>query len=113
MVVDDSPRIIEAFENACKDHYHVISTTEGEKALELIPLEQPELVVLDWRLNGFVEGKDVLLFLKRQYPHIPVYVVTASFNAVKEIESLGADACLLKPCADLFDRIKTALPPEQ
>ena len=45
MIVDDSPRIIEAFENACKDHYQVISTTEGEKALELIPLVPRDILI--------------------------------------------------------------------
>ncbi len=112
LIIDDEKRITRAFEDGFAVFYQVFSANDGQKGLELIREKKPDLIVLDWRLNSQVEGKDILLFSKREYPHVPVYVVTASTLEVKEIQSSGADACLLKPCADLLEIIKRALPPD-
>lgn len=111
LVVDDEPKITEAFVEAFQNDYDVSSANDGEKALQLIEEQPPELIILDWRLRGHLEGKDVLLFSKKKFPDIPVYVVTASFHFIKEIESCGADACFLKPCPDLLEKVKAVLPP--
>ncbi len=112
LIVDDEKRITRAFEDVFAVFYEVFCANDGKKGIELIRENKPELIVLDWRLKGQLEGKDVLLLSKREYPSIPVYVVTASTLEVKEIQSLGADACFLKPCADLLEEIKKVLPPD-
>lgn len=112
LVVDDEPRIIEAFENAFNHDYEVLSAKDGEDGIRLIKKTKLDLIVLDWRLKGEVEGKTVLAFAKRSYPRIPVFVVTASIHAVEEIKAFGADQCFLKPCADLLEKIKEVLPPD-
>jgi len=112
MIVDDEPKITEAFVEAFEDEYIVIATNSGEDAMRMIPDNLPELLVLDWRLRGEIQGKDILVFMKQKYPNIPVYVVTASSHFVKEIKSLGADDCLLKPCPEpLSEKIRQTLPP--
>lgn len=113
MIVDDEPRITQAFTELFRQDYAVHSANDGETAISFIEEFRPELIVLDWRLRGEVEGKDVLKFSKREFPEIPVYVVTASIHFLEEIKSSGADECLLKPCPDLRERILAALPPHQ
>ena len=110
LVIDDEPRITEAFQELFRyePDYAITCANDGERALDLIREKQPDLIVLDWRLKGEVEGKEVLLYSKATFPKTPVYIVTASIQALKEIESLGADACFLKPCEDLKDKIKRA-----
>lgn len=110
LIIDDEPGITEAFEDLFRyeTDYEVTSTNDGDTAIPLIREKEPDLLVLDWRLRGEVEGKDILTFMKKEFPKTPVFVVTASVQFVPEIKSLGADACILKPCGDLKEKIKEA-----
>ncbi len=113
LVVDDEPAITDAVENAFRleEDYEVISSNDGQEGLDLFREKHPDLLILDWRLKGKIQGKDILIYAKKEFPQILVYVVTASVNFLKEIESLGADGYFLKPCDDLRERIKEILPP--
>ncbi|MBI5410070.1 MAG: response regulator [Nitrospirae bacterium] len=109
LIVDDEIKICEAFREMFEKEYVVLTACDGKEALRLIRDESPELIVLDWRLKSTVEGKDVLIFAKRNYPQIPVYVVTASVHSREEIKSLGADLLLFKPCEEIREIILEAL----
>ena len=113
LIVDDEPGITQAFEDSFRyeKEFEITSTNDGDAAIPLIKEKKPDLLVLDWRLRGEIEGKDILTFMKKEFPKTPVYVVTASVQFVPEIKSLGADACILKPCGDLKEKIKAALAP--
>ena len=107
MIIDDERRIVEAFYLGFQyeEGYQVISAYEGEDALRQLAQNPPDLVVLDWRLQGAVQGRDILRHLKEKHPAIPVFVVTASIHFVEEIQSYHPTECLLKPCPDIKDRI--------
>lgn len=110
LIVDDEIRITQVFSEAFEGEqgYEIMSANEGGEALVQMELKRPDLIVLDWRLKGEIEGRDVLLCAKNvHHPPVPVFVVTASVHSVKEIESLGADRCLLKPCDNLKAEIKS------
>ncbi len=111
LIVDDEPRITKSFEAAFNHDYEILCAHDGESGIRLIRQSKPDLVVLDWRLKGHIEGKEVFLFSKKELPQVPVYVVTASIQSVKEIEAMGVDGCFLKPYADLLEKIKSVLPP--
>jgi DNA-binding response OmpR family regulator len=111
LIADDEPSILKAFRWAFEPDYEVLIANDGKTAVSLIQKERPGLIVLDWRLKGELEGRDVLLFSKKECPGIPVYVVTASVHFLEEIKSLGADACFLKPCPDLREKIMAKFPP--
>lgn len=111
LIVDDDESITTAFWRAFRNEYEVTCVNDGEEALQLIKKTTPELIILDWRLKGNIEGKDILNFSKLNYPGIPVYVLTASMHLEKEIRSFGADDCLGKPCRDLKEKINKVLPP--
>ena len=113
LIVDDEEGLTQAIERIFRGEYEVRSANDGEGAIQMIRELQPELVLLDWRLKGEIEGQDVLLFSKREYPKILIYVLTASTHLEKDIRSLGADDCLFKPCPDLEARIHAVLPPSR
>ncbi len=113
LIVDDEPNITRAFQRLLRHDYEVLSAHTGEEGMRLIRETRPELVVLDWQFKGVVEGKEVLHFSKKEFPNIPVWVITASAHFVDEIQSSGADTCILKPCLglELREKILKALPP--
>ncbi len=92
-----------------EEAFKVQAFNDGAEALKQLNHTVPDLVVLDWRLQGGIQGRDILRHLKERHPLIPVFVVTASIHFVEEIESFKPAACLLKPCQDLKDRIIQAL----
>lgn len=70
----------------------------GSDALAKIDRMEPELVVLDLLMPG-VEGKDVLKYIRRTRPNVPVIILTGlgSSDTEREVSRLGAAECLLKP----------------
>lgn len=111
LIVDDEARVIQAFKESFDEDLdiEVLTALDGMEAIKLIQEMRIDLLVLDWRLMGELEGKDVLLFVKKNFPQICVLVVTASMQWEKEIRSLGADDCLFKPCKNLREKVKQEL----
>ena len=113
LIIDDEPHILKGFQKLLRHDYEVLSALSGSEGMRLIDEARPELILLDWQFKGIVEGKEVLNFSKEKYPKIPVWVITASADFIDEIESSGADLCILKPCLglELREKILRALPP--
>ncbi|MDA9101041.1 response regulator [Omnitrophica bacterium] len=111
VIIDDEKAITAAFKLCLSYDYQVYAAHTGQDGLTLIEKEKPDLIVLDWRLNSEVEGKEVLRYVKEYYPQVPAVVVTASIYSVDEIKTLGPAECILKPCPDLKDKIMALLPP--
>jgi phosphate regulon transcriptional regulator PhoB len=115
LVVDDEKDIIELVSyNLEKEGFKVISATAGEKALELVSSEEPEIIILDLMLPG-IDGLDVCRELKRsdQTSSIPIIMLTAKgeeSDIVIGLE-LGADDYITKPFSPrvLVARVKAVL----
>ena len=115
LVVDDEKDIIELVSyNLEKEGFKVISATAGEKALELVSNEEPEIIILDLMLPG-IDGLDVCRELKRsdQTSSIPIIMLTAKgeeSDIVIGLE-LGADDYITKPFSPrvLVARVKAVL----
>ena len=107
LIVDDEPRITQAFEMSFEfeENYNIQSCREGKEAVNILDKQAPDLLVLDWRLNGELEGRDVLEHVKQHHPGLPVFVVTASIDFVEEIKSFSPTAYFLKPCPELKSKI--------
>ena len=115
LVVDDERDIIELVSyNLEKEGFKVISATDGEKALELVSSDKPEVIILDLMLPG-IDGLDVCRELKKndQTSSIPVIMLTAKgeeSDIVIGLE-LGADDYITKPFSPrvLVARVKAVL----
>jgi DNA-binding response OmpR family regulator len=106
LIVDDEPHICEALQDSLQaDGYDVIAAHDGQTALALIALEAHRGpitgVILDVEMP-VVDGIEMLRRLRRQYPNLPILMISASHDRKisEEVMRLGANAYLAKP----FDR---------
>lgn len=78
MIVDDSPLVLRNLKGVLEETYKVFVVPSGEKALELIPKKQPDLLLLDYEMPG-LDGKDVFeAMLADEYMKtIPVIFLTS------------------------------------
>jgi two-component system phosphate regulon response regulator PhoB len=95
LVVEDDPDIRELVSyNLGKEGYTVAAAESGERALELLPTANPDLILLDIMLPG-ADGLDVLRSLKGEpaSSRIPVILATAKSEDTDIITGLelGAD----------------------
>jgi DNA-binding NtrC family response regulator len=88
--------------------YRLDTADTGERALDLVRAETPDVVLLDLMLPG-ISGLDVLGTLRREQPELKVIVLTGhgSVEIAVEAMKLGAQDFLTKPF-DL-DRLAIAL----
>jgi len=99
LVVDDEPGVVDQVKELFElRNYAVVTATSGEKALELVKKENPNIVILDIRMPG-ITGIDVLKEVKKSYPKIRVVMLTGvEDEATKNMAmGLGASGYLTKP----------------
>jgi two-component system, OmpR family, alkaline phosphatase synthesis response regulator PhoP len=115
LAVDDEEDIRELLRyNLEKDGFEVSAAESGEKALELLRSEKPDLILLDLMLPG-MDGFEVCRILKRNTgtSAIPIVILSAKgeeSDVVAGLE-LGADDYVTKPFSPkvLIARVRAAL----
>ncbi len=98
LVVDDEPTVREVVVGYLRrDGHDVAEAADGNRALELLDSEPPDLVVLDMMLPG-VNGLDILRQV-RTTSDIPVIMLTARSEESDRVAGLelGADDYVVKP----------------
>jgi CheY-like chemotaxis protein len=115
LVVDDDQDTLGLLRQTLSNlGFQVRTTTSGPRALELAREEKPNLILLDLKLPGGMDGYQVLTQLKRdeQTANIPVIVITGSLTAEEtkqqKVLALGAARFLTKPfeIGDLIAEIR-------
>jgi len=99
LIIDDDKtfRII-LKEVLIKEGYHLLEAPSGEKGLELVKSEHPDLVITDFQMPG-LSGLDVLQAIVKMKTGIPVIMITGfsdTENIIKAIQ-MGAFDYLEKP----------------
>ena len=112
LVVDDEARIVKLVRDYLeRAGFDVLSAQDGETALTLARVEQPDLIVLDLMLPG-VDGLDVCRRL-RQVSGVPIIMLTARVEEADRIVGLelGADDYVTKPFSprELVARVRATL----
>jgi two-component system KDP operon response regulator KdpE len=113
LVVDDEPRVVRLVSEVLRVMgYHVVSSSNGEQALEMVILEQPVLVLLDVLLARSMDGYEVCRRL-REFSDVPVLMLTAKAQESDMLQGfdVGADDYLTKPFSakELIARVKAIL----
>jgi DNA-binding response OmpR family regulator len=113
MIVDDEVDLLAEIRPLMeRSGYQVVSATNGEEALALIPVERPDLIVLDM-LMPRLDGRDVLRRLRGSGNWTPVILLTKVNTAAERVLSLqeGADDYLNKPFdpLELIARVQAIL----
>ncbi|WP_084417491.1 diguanylate cyclase [Chrysiogenes arsenatis] len=91
LIVDDEPTNIEVLTRTLSQDYHIISATDGRKALQIaLSDEQPDLILLDVMMPG-MSGYDICRRLKsdNRTMNIPIIFVTACDD--RESEETGLE----------------------
>jgi DNA-binding response OmpR family regulator len=112
LVVDDEPTIREVVVSYLqRDGYKTLEAADGDRARELVEVEQPSLVVLDVMLPG-TDGLSLCKWI-RSRSSLPVILLTARGDEVDRIIGLelGADDYVTKPFSprELAARVRTVL----
>jgi two-component system, OmpR family, phosphate regulon response regulator PhoB len=100
LVEDDRPLVELLTYHFEREEFEVRSTPDGEDALLMAREQSPDLVVLDWMLEG-VSGIEVCRRLRRipETANVPIIMLTARGEEADRIRGLetGADDYVTKP----------------
>lgn len=101
LLVEDDPALSELLEyRFSNEGYGVRTTADGDEALLLAAEDVPDLVILDWMIEG-TSGIEVCRRLRRDKTtaHVPIIMLTAREAEDDRIRGLetGADDYLTKP----------------
>ncbi|HYH49022.1 MAG TPA: response regulator transcription factor [Acidimicrobiia bacterium] len=112
LVVDDEPMLRNLLSRLLRmDGYDVIEAEDGQRALDMVGAQEPDLVLLDVMLPAR-DGLDVLGDLRR-VSNVPVILVSALGEEADRVLGLrmGADDYVVKPfsAAELSARIESVL----
>jgi DNA-binding response OmpR family regulator len=114
LVVDDESGVrFFVEETLTKAGYDVAKAASGEEALERLRDEPYELMILDLKLGGRVDGLKVLEAVRWRWPEIIVIILTGHGSLDSAIAAIrdGVDGYLLKPVEprQLRQAVKEAL----
>ncbi len=99
LIVDDEQDALdlmrEVFE---KKGYTPITALNGLEALNVIKQQEPDIILTDIRMPE-MDGMELLRVLTKDYPHIPVIMVTAhgTIETAVDAMKMGAKDYILKP----------------
>ncbi|MBM4392400.1 MAG: response regulator transcription factor [Deltaproteobacteria bacterium] len=113
LVVEDDETLAMGLVSALEhERFSVVHCDTGEKALELIEDDLPDVMILDWMLPG-MDGLSVLRKVKGEHPELPVILLTAKSAELDRVLGLemGADDYVPKPFSlrELIARVRARL----
>jgi DNA-binding response OmpR family regulator len=113
LVVEDDETLALGLTSALESQqFQVMHADNGEKALDLIEDDVPDVLILDVMLPG-MDGLSVLKKVKAHHPELPVILLTARSAETDKVHGLeaGADDYVAKPFSlrELIARVKARL----
>jgi YesN/AraC family two-component response regulator len=98
LIVDDDTAVREALTCALEDAYDIETAGNGTTALSLLPLFQPDLILLDLKMRG-LDGIQTLEEIRCGQRALPVIIVTgwSSQEWAERAADLGVSGYLKKP----------------
>lgn len=113
LVVEDDPSILTGLiDLLSSEEYEVISTTDGQRAIEKYKAYRPHLILLDIMIPE-KNGYDVCKEIRKTDNHTPIIMLTAKGQEIDKVVGLeiGADDYIVKPFSvnELLARVKAVL----
>ena len=102
LIIDDEKNYLLVLETLLLDAgYAVTALNDPESALAFLDESEVDVIITDMKMPK-LSGKDVLAHAKRDYPHIPVLVMTAfgSIESAVDVMKMGAFDYITKPFAN-------------
>jgi NarL family two-component system response regulator YdfI len=96
MIVDDHVIIREGLrlmlEEVGEEFQVVGDAADGEAALQLVGQRQPDVVLMDLRMPG-MDGITAIEYMRQEYPHVAIIILTTYNEDDLMIRGLQAGAC--------------------
>ncbi len=111
LVVDDEEHIRYLYSEELNEAgYEVITAESGDKLLEKIEDEKPDLIVLDIKMVDY-NGLDLLQDIRNRFYDLPVVLCTAYDTFKEDVKSISADFYVIKSfdLTELKNKITMAL----
>lgn len=113
LVVDDFRPILDGLSDCLTaEGYTVFTAENGAQAIDILNFHPVDLVITDLSMP-VMNGLELLIHTKKNYPSVPVFVMTADYSPVmkERLSRLGAAQCIGKPFnfEDLTDKISVEL----
>ena len=113
LLVDDDPDILQVLKANLELYgYEVLLAPTWAAAKGVLDIQFPDLIILDLMLPDG-NGIDICKELKKQYPTVPIIMLTAKDRVSDKVAGLesGADDYIVKPfeTLELLARVKTCL----
>lgn len=99
LIIDDEKNYLLVLEALLLDAgYAVTALSDPETALAFLDESEVDVIITDMKMPK-LSGKDVLAHVKRDYPHVPVLVMTAfgSIESAVDVMKMGAFDYITKP----------------
>ncbi len=99
LVIDDEKNYLLVLDALLSDAgYTVTALNDPETALAFVDESEVDVIITDMKMPK-LSGKDVLSHVKKDYPHIPVLIMTAfgSIESAVDIMKMGAFDYITKP----------------
>ncbi len=100
LLVDDSAIMLRSMKSMLERYYDICLAKSGEQALRMIPVEQPDLILLDYEMDG-MNGKETFEAIKteKSMRDIPVIFLTGVTDrtAIYSVLKSKPDGYILKP----------------
>jgi two-component system KDP operon response regulator KdpE len=113
LVIDDEMEIVRILQRGLTSHgYDVLTAASGEKALEIVEQNRPDLLLLDLGLPG-MSGLEICKRVRARSNLPPIIVISVRQTEREKVEALdlGADDYICKPFGilEVLARIRVAL----
>lgn len=100
MIVDDSAMLLRSMKSMLEKYYDICLAKSGEQALKMIPKEEPDLLLLDYEMDG-MDGKATFEAMREDadMQFIPVVFLTSVANrkSIYSVLKIKPDGYILKP----------------
>jgi len=100
MIVDDSALLLRSMKSMLEKYYDICLAKSGEQALKIIPKENPDLILLDYEMEG-MDGRTTFEAMKEDEDMrwIPVVFLTsvADRKSIYDVLKSKPDGYILKP----------------
>ncbi len=101
LIVDDDPDIRDVLKlTLSEENYEILEAGDGEEALRIIRLVQPDLILLDYQMPK-LDGREVCRRIKKDLllRHLPIIMVTGKGDISDKVDGIdaGADDYIVKP----------------
>jgi len=92
LVVDDDENLRWVLHTQLEEMgYSVAGAAHGAAALQAIDRQAPDLVLTDWKMPG-MSGMELLERIRRDYPELPVLIITAFGTIQSAVQAMRAGA---------------------